>query len=43
LLRADSGFFDDKPLGFLEQRLPDYIIVAKLTRWVKPAAQGLAH
>ncbi len=35
LLRADSGFFDDKLLSFLEQRLLPYIIVAKLTPWVK--------
>ena len=38
LLRADSGFFEDKLLSFLEQRTP-YIIVAKLTPWVKRAAQ----
>jgi hypothetical protein len=43
LLRADSGFFDDKLLSFLEQRLLDYIVVAKLTPWVKRAAQGLAQ
>src|SRR5439155_13485404 len=30
LLRADSGFFDDKLLSFLEQRLLPYIVVAKL-------------
>jgi DNA-directed RNA polymerase subunit N (RpoN/RPB10) len=41
LLRADSGFFDDKLLSFLEQRLLDYIVVAKLTPWVKRAAQGV--
>jgi DNA-directed RNA polymerase subunit N (RpoN/RPB10) len=39
LLRADSGFFDDKLLSFLEQRLLPYIVVAKLTPWVKRAAQ----
>jgi hypothetical protein len=39
LLRADSGFFDDKLLNFLEQRLLDYIVVARLTKWVKRAAQ----
>jgi hypothetical protein len=39
LLRADSGFFDDKLLSFLEQRLLPYIVVAKLTLWVKRAAQ----
>ena len=39
LLRADSGFFEDKLLNFLEQRLLPYIVVAKLTPWVKRAAQ----
>jgi Transposase DDE domain group 1 len=39
LLRADSGFFEDKLLSFLEQRLLPYIVVAKLTPWVKRAAQ----
>jgi Transposase DDE domain group 1 len=39
LLRADSGFFDDKLLSFLEQRLLPYIVVARLTPWVKHAAQ----
>jgi hypothetical protein len=43
LLRADSGFFDDKLLSFLEQRLLPYIVVAKLTPWVKRAAQGVEH
>jgi hypothetical protein len=39
LLRADSGFFDDKLLSFLGQRLLPYIVVARLTPWVKRAAQ----
>ena len=39
LLRADSGLFDDKLLSFLEQRLLPYIVVARLTPWVKRAAQ----
>src|SRR5262249_1044383 len=39
LLRADSGFFDDKLLSFLQQRLLPYIVVARLTPWVKRAAQ----
>jgi len=39
LLRADSGFFDDKLLSFLEQRLLPYIVVARLTPWVKRTAQ----
>jgi hypothetical protein len=39
LVRADSGFFDDQLLSFLEQRRLPYIIVARLTKWVKRAAQ----
>jgi hypothetical protein len=40
-LRADSGFFDDKLLSFLEQRHLPYIVVARLTKWVKRAAQNV--
>jgi hypothetical protein len=43
LVRADSGFFDDALLSFLEgltSPLP-YIVVAKLTRWIKQEAAGL--
>jgi Transposase DDE domain group 1 len=39
LLRADSGFFDDKLLSFLEQRRLPYIVVARMTKWVKRDAQ----
>jgi Transposase DDE domain group 1 len=39
LLRADSGFFDDKLLNFLEQQVLPYIVVARLTPGVKRAAQ----
>ena len=39
VVRADSGFFDDKLLSFLEQRLLPYIVVARLTPWIKRAAQ----
>jgi hypothetical protein len=39
LLRADSGFFEDLLLSFLEQRQINYIVVARLTKWVKRAAQ----
>lgn len=39
LLRADSGFFDDQLLSFLEQRRLPYIVVARLTKWVRHAAQ----
>jgi hypothetical protein len=43
LLRADSGFFDDQLLSFLEQRDLPYIVVARLTKWVKRAAQAVEH
>src|SRR3954469_19647681 len=39
LLRADSGFFDGQLLDYLEQHDLPYIVVAKLTMWVKRAAQ----
>ena len=38
-LRADSGFFEDQLLSFLEQRQLPYIVVARLTKWVKRSAQ----
>jgi hypothetical protein len=38
-LRADSGFFEDLLLSFLEQRQIPYIVVARLTKWVKRSAQ----
>jgi hypothetical protein len=38
-LRADSGFFEDQLLSFLEQRRLPYIVVARLTKWVKRSAQ----
>jgi hypothetical protein len=41
LVRADSGFFDDKPLSFLEQRYLPYIVVTRLTKWVKREAQRI--
>jgi hypothetical protein len=43
LLRADSGFFEDLLLLFLEQRRLPYIVVARLTKWVKRAAQRVEH
>jgi hypothetical protein len=39
LLRADSGFFEDRLLSFWEPRQLPYIVVARLTKWVKRAAQ----
>src|SRR3982751_486601 len=38
-LRADSGFFEDQLLTFLEQRRLPYIVVARLTPWIKREAQ----
>jgi hypothetical protein len=35
IVRADSGFFDDKFLSFLEERELPYIVVAKMTQRVK--------
>ena len=37
-MRADSGFFDDKLLSFLEEQKLPYIVVARLTRWIKSEA-----
>jgi hypothetical protein len=42
LVRADSGFFDDKLLGFLEQRCLPYIVVARMTRFIQREAQRVA-
>jgi len=39
-LRADSGFFDQNLLGFLEQRGLPYIISARLTTQVKRGMRG---
>src|SRR5271166_521778 len=39
LVRADSGFFEDKLLSFFEQRSLPYIVVARLTKWIKREAQ----
>lgn len=38
VVRADSGFFDDKLLSFLEERELTYIVVARLTAWLKRQA-----
>lgn len=38
VVRADAGFFDEKLLSFLEERRLPYIVVARLTRWVKREA-----
>jgi hypothetical protein len=43
LLRADSGFFDDRQLNFLEQCRLLSTAVARLTKWVKRAAQDVTQ
>lgn len=40
-VRADSGFFDQALLGFLEERSLPYIIVARMTRSLKAAAAAI--
>ena len=40
-VRADSGFFDQALLGFLEERSLPYIIVARMTRTLKAAAASI--
>ena len=39
LVRADSGFFEDNLLSFLEERCQPYIVAARLTKWIKRQAQ----
>src|SRR2546425_291934 len=41
LVRADAGFFDQKLLAFLEERGLRYIVVARLTAWLKREAARL--
>jgi Transposase DDE domain group 1 len=41
VVRCDSGFFDQKLLEFLEEKGLSYIVVAKMTRWLKTAAKGV--
>jgi len=41
VVRADSGFFDDKLLSFLEDQKLPYIIVARMTRWIKNEASRI--
>src|ERR1700747_251930 len=38
VVRADAGFFDQQLLSFLEQRELCYIVVARLTLWLKREA-----
>lgn len=41
MVRADAGFFDDALLSFLESCQLPYIVVAKLTGWIKREAAGV--
>jgi hypothetical protein len=43
VVRADSGFFDDKLLSFLEEQEIPYIVVARLTRWIKGEAINISQ
>src|SRR6267142_1366335 len=43
VVRADAGFFDQQLLGFLEQRGLSYIVVARLTRWLKREAARITE
>jgi hypothetical protein len=38
VVRADTGFFDQELLGYLEGNELSYIVVARLTRWLKREA-----
>jgi hypothetical protein len=38
VVRADAGFFEDQLLSFLEERGLSYIVVARMTRWLKRQA-----
>jgi hypothetical protein len=38
VVRADSGFFDQELLQYLEDQRLSYIVVARLTRWLKQEA-----
>jgi len=42
-VRADSGFFSQELLEFLEARGLGYVIVARCTRHIKAMAAGLSH
>lgn len=42
-VRADSGFFDQKLLGFLEERGLSYIVVARLGRPLKGMLAGIRN
>ena len=41
VVRADSGFFDDQLLSFLEETHLSYIVIARMTRWIKSEAASI--
>ena len=41
VVRADAGFFDQELLKYLEETGLSYIVVARLTRWLKQEAAGV--
>jgi hypothetical protein len=43
VVRADSGFFEDELLSFLEERRLPYMVAARMTKWVKGAAQRVEY
>jgi hypothetical protein len=43
VVRADAGFCDQQLLGFLEQRGLSYVVVARLTRWLKREAARVSQ
>lgn len=42
-VRADSGFFDHKLLEFLESQKLPYVIVAKMTGWIKKRVASVSQ
>ena len=43
VVRGDAGFFDQELLAFLEERSLPYIVVARLTKWVKREVTRIAE
>ena len=40
-VRGDSGFFEEALLGFLERRALPYIVVARMTRWLRREVEAV--
>ena len=43
VVRADSGFFDQELLTFLEERQLPYIVVGRMTRWLRREAAQVSE